>query len=73
MGSISLTLGKDPFVDMVTSSMWSTLEGSKPQLENKGGEDGRARPWYEDVLSLVGMTRSPPTLEFLEENKNLNL
>ncbi len=72
MGSLSLALGKDPLKDMGTSSMWSTLEGSNPQLENRG-EDGRARPWDEDVLSLVGMTRSPPTLEFLEEKKYLNL
>lgn len=73
MGSSSLALGKDPLKDMGTSSMWSTLEGSKPQLENKGGKNGRVGPWDEDVLSLIGMTRSPPTLKILEEKKYLNL
>ncbi len=66
-------MGKDPLKDMGTSSMWFALEGSKPQLENKGRKDGRVGPWDEDVLSLIGMTRIPPTLEFLEEKKYLNL
>jgi hypothetical protein len=51
MGLSSLALGEDPFKGMGTSSMWSALEGSKLQLENKGGEDGRVGPWDENVLS----------------------
>lgn len=68
MGSSSLALGKDPLKDMGTYSMWYALEGSKPQLENNGKKDGRTRPWDENVLSLVAMTRNPPTLEFLYLN-----
>ncbi len=59
MGWSSSGQGKDPLKNMGTSSMWFALEGSKLQLENKGGEDVRVGPWYEDVLSLVGMTRDP--------------
>jgi len=40
----SSTLREDPLKDMGTSSMWFALEGSELQLENKGKEDGRARP-----------------------------
>ncbi len=43
MGLSSLTLGENPLKDMGTSSMWFALEGSKLQLENKGGEDGKVR------------------------------
>jgi hypothetical protein len=71
-GLIIFSTREDPFKGMSTSSMWYALEGSKLQLENKGG-DGRVRPWDENVLSLVGMTKGPPTLEFLEEKKYLNL
>lgn len=53
MGLSFSALGEDPLKDMGTFSMWFAFEGLDPQLENKGGEDGRTRPWYEDVLSLV--------------------
>lgn len=43
MALSSLALGEDPFKDMGTFSMWFALEGSESQLENKGGQDGRAR------------------------------
>ncbi len=73
MGLSFSTLGEDPLKDMGTSSMWFALEGLEPQLKNKGGEDGKIGPWYEVGLSLVGMTRSPPTSKILEEKKYLNL
>ncbi len=73
MGLSSPALGEDPFKDMGTSSMWSTLERSKLKLKNKRGEDGKVGPWNENVLSLMGMTRKPPTLKFFEEKKYLNL
>jgi hypothetical protein len=44
LGLSFLALGKDPLKNMDTSSMQFALEGSELQLENKGGEDGRARP-----------------------------
>jgi len=65
MGLSSSALGEDPLKDTGTSSMWFTLEILELQLENKGGADGKARPWDENALSLVGMTRGPLALEFL--------
>ncbi len=61
MGLSFSTIGEDPLKNMDTFSMQSALEGLELQLENKGGEDGRAWPWDENALSLVGMTRGPPT------------
>jgi hypothetical protein len=43
-GLIIFSTGEKPLKNMDTSSMRFALEGSKLQLENIGGEDGRAGP-----------------------------
>jgi len=50
MGLSSSTLRENPFKEMGTFSRWFALEILKLKLENKGGEDGKVRPWNENVL-----------------------
>ncbi len=52
MGLSFLALGEDSLKNLGTSSMWFGFEGSKLQQKNKGGEDGRVKPWDDNVLSL---------------------